>query len=301
MAKIKEGFKGERLVSMPEKLLEDYRKEPLIAPLYVRKIGYFPRVKYHYVQKNEGTNYAMLIYCTEGEGWYSIQGKTFTVHRNQYILIPPHVPYAFGEDEDNPWTIYWLHFEGELAKCFLPQRSGPVEILPGDYSRLQYRLHLFEEILNCFAMGYIKEYMIYASMCLHQFLASFMYIEQFRHSAIPTQKEYPFIAKVTHYMNENIHQNLTLEELATYFKYSPSHFSALFRKETGVSPIHYYIRLKIQKACEYIELSDLKLSEIATRLGFEDASYFSRIFTHVMGISPSRYRTQEVARRKTTN
>ena len=130
-------------------------------------------------------------------------------------------------------------------------------------------------------------------MCLHQFLASFIYIEQFRHSAIPTQKEYPFIAKVTHYMNENIHQNLTLEELATYFKYSPSHFSALFRKETGVSPIHYYIRLKIQKACEYIELSDLKLSEIATRLGFEDASYFSRIFTHVMGISPSRYRTQE--------
>ena len=105
MAKIKEGFKGERLVSMPEKLLEDYRKEPLIAPLYVRKIGYFPRVKYHYVQKNEGTNYAMLIYCTEGEGWYSIQGKTFTVHRNQYILIPPHVPYAFGADEDNPWTI----------------------------------------------------------------------------------------------------------------------------------------------------------------------------------------------------
>lgn len=52
MAKIKEGFKGERLVSMPEKLLEDYRKEPLIAPLYVRKIGYFPRVKYHYVQNN---------------------------------------------------------------------------------------------------------------------------------------------------------------------------------------------------------------------------------------------------------
>ena len=62
MAKIKEGFKGERLVSMPEKLLEDYRKEPLIAPLYVRKIGYFPRVKYHYVQKNEGTNYADLLY-----------------------------------------------------------------------------------------------------------------------------------------------------------------------------------------------------------------------------------------------
>lgn len=89
MAKIKEGFKGERLVSMPEKLLEDYRKEPLVSPLHVRKIGYFPRVKYHYVQKKEGTDYAMLIYCTEGRGWYSFQGKTFSVQRNQYILIPP--------------------------------------------------------------------------------------------------------------------------------------------------------------------------------------------------------------------
>ena len=215
-------------------------------------------------------------------------------------MIPPHLPYAFWADEADPWTIYWLHFKGKLAKHFLPPQPGPIDILPGTYSRLQDRMKLFEEIVNCFAMGYIKEYMIYASMCLYKFLASFVYIEQFRHSAIPTQKEYPFIAKVIHYMNENIHQNLSLEALATYFKYSPSHFSALFRKETGVSPIHYYIRLKIQKACEYIELSDLRLSEIATRLGFEDAAYFSRIFTHVMGVSPSRYRSQEVARRKAT-
>lgn len=291
---MKEGFKGERLVSLPEKLLADYRTEPLIAPLYVRKMGYFPQVKYHYVQKTEGTAYAMLIYCTEGKGWYRIGNHRYEVGKNQYLLIPPHMPYAFGADETDPWTIYWLHFEGTLANHFLPSRPDPQTILPGEHSRLQDRLQLFEEILNCFTMGYIKEYMVYASMCLYRFLASFIYLEQFRHSVIQTQKEYPFIARVTHYMNENIHQNLTLEDLAAYFKYSPSHFSALFRKETGVSPIHYYIRLKIQRACAYIELSDLKLNEIATRLGFEDAAYFSRTFTHIMGISPSRYRMQEV-------
>ena len=84
MVKIKEGFKGERFVSLPEELLASYRREPLINNLYVRKIGFFPRVKYHFLQKEHGCDYAMLIYCTEGKGWYRILGKQYTVEKYQY-------------------------------------------------------------------------------------------------------------------------------------------------------------------------------------------------------------------------
>ena len=101
MAKIKEGFKGERLVSLPEELLASYRREPLINNLYVRKIGFFPRVKYHFLQKEHGCDYAMLIYCTEGKGWYRILGKQYTVEKYQYIIIPPGIPYSFGADEED--------------------------------------------------------------------------------------------------------------------------------------------------------------------------------------------------------
>ncbi|MEG1544018.1 MAG: AraC family transcriptional regulator, partial [Tannerellaceae bacterium] len=261
MIKIKEGFKGERSISLPEKLLEEYSHEPLIGNLYVRKIGYFPKVKFHYVQKEAGCDYAMLIYCVDGKGWYSIHGKEYLVEKNQYILIPPGVPYSFRADEVDPWTIYWLHFRGTLTERFLPTHPAPKSILPGEYSRLQDRIRLFEEIYSCFAMGYIKEYMIYSSMCLYLFMASFNYLEQYRHTSIPSHKEYPFSSRVVHYMQENIESDLTLEQLAHYFKYSPSHFSMLFQKEAGVSPIHYFIRLKIQKACQYIELTNLKLNE----------------------------------------
>ena len=98
MVKIKEGFKGERFVSLPEELLASYRREPLINNLYVRKIGFFPRVKYHFLQKEHGCDYAMLIYCTEGKGWYRILGKQYTVEKYQYIIIPPGIPYSFGAD-----------------------------------------------------------------------------------------------------------------------------------------------------------------------------------------------------------
>lgn len=294
MAKLKEGFKGERFISLPEDLLVRYSKNPLIGNLYVRKIGFFPKVKYHYVQKDAGVDYAMLIYCTNGVGWYIIHGKKFEIAENQYIIIPPGIPYSFGADESNPWTIYWIHFKGKLISSFLPNNPAPRFILPGEHSRMQDRIQLFEEIYNSFAMGYTNEYLIYSSMCLYTFLASFVYLEQYRAIRIPNRKDESFSSHVIHYLQENIERTLNLQQIAGHFKYSPSHFSMLFQKETGVSPINYFIRLKIQKACQYIELTNLKLHEISTRLAFEEPAYFSRIFTKVMGISPSAYRKREL-------
>lgn len=293
MTRIKEGFKGERLVSLPEEILNGYRLMPLIGNLYIRKIGFFPSVKYHYIQKDKGCDYSMLIYCTSGRGWYKILGKEYVVEKNQYIIIPPGIPYSFGANEEDPWSIYWLHFQGKLQNQFLPLSPHPTTIAANEHSRLQDRLDLFEEIYNSFSMGYIKEYMTYSSMCLYQFLASFIYIDQYRHIAIPSQKTDSFSAKVIHYMNEYIHQKLSLGQLAEYFKYSPSHFSNLFQKETGVSPMEYFIHLKIQKACEYIELTSLKLNEISVKLGFEEPAYFSRIFNKIMGMSPTEYKKRE--------
>ena len=57
MPKIKEGFKAGLMLSILEDILQRYRENALIAPLYIRKMGYFPKVKYHYVQKDNSTNY----------------------------------------------------------------------------------------------------------------------------------------------------------------------------------------------------------------------------------------------------
>ena len=294
MIKIKEGFRGERLLSLPDDILRSYSRHPLIGSLYVRKIGFFPKVKYHYVQKNKGADYLMLIYCTAGKGWYEIGDKRYEVNANQFIILPKGVPYAFGANDNDPWSSYWIHFDGNLAEEFLSSTNVPSSIIPGKSSRLQDRLELFEEVYSNYSLDYIKEYMIQTSMCLYPLLSSFLYIEQFRHYKLAFVQEHSFSMQVIYYMKENIGNNLTLEQLATNFNYSSSHFSALFQKETGVSPINYYIQLKIQRACQYIELTNLKLFEIAEKVGFDEPAYFTRIFTKIRGISPSEYRAKEV-------
>ena len=295
MIKKKEGFKGERLVSLPEALLTKFSKNPLIENLYIRKMGFFPKVKFHAVEKEQGVYYYMLLYCVDGKGWYKIRDKKYTIAKNQYVIIPPNQPYEFGADESNPWTIYWFHFCGKLSSQFAFKSPNPVMVSSKDNSRIQDRIALFEELFSAFSMGYIEEYMCYTSMRLYTLLASFLYEEQYQYVIMPTAKEYPFFARVIHYMQENIDRNLTLDELAATFKYSTSHFSMLFHKEANASPINFFIQLKMQKACQYIEMTNYKINEIALKLGFDDPAYFSRIFTKTIGVSPSVYQKRELA------
>jgi YesN/AraC family two-component response regulator len=105
--------------------------------------------------------------------------------------------------------------------------------------------------------------------------------------------EQGFSQKVIYYMRENVENNLTLEQIAKHFNLSASHFSAIFQQKTGQSPIKYFISLKMEKACQYLELSSLKISDIYPKLGYQDGAYFSKIFSKTMGISPSMYRERE--------
>lgn len=139
-------------------------------------------------------------------------------------------------------------------------------------------------------LSFHSDHYCYASLCLFHFLASFKYVDQFRQIRKSDAHEYRFSEKVIYFMRENVEHNLTLEQLANHFGFSTSYFSARFQKETKQSPIKYFIALKIEKACQYLELSNMKICDIYLKLGFQDAAYFSRIFTKIMGISPTKYR-----------
>lgn len=292
MVRIKEGFSGERLLTLPLETLEKQARNAFIKQLYLRKIGYFPRVKFHYVNKTEGCPYSMLIHCVDGKGWCKINHQTYEINKNDFIFLPPNTPYVFGANEEKPWSIYWLHFEGELMTEFIPKTYHPMHLVNSETSRNAERTLLFEDLYKSFEMAYSPDYMRYTCICLYQYLSSFTLTEAFCYVRQP-QQSLCFSQRVIHYMKENIDKNFTLEELASYFNYSSSHFSTLFKQETGHSPIQFYIHIKIQHACKYMELTTLKLQTIAERLGFEDAAYFSRIFRKVMGMSPSKYRLLE--------
>ncbi len=290
MKKIKGGFQSERSLSLPDDVLSQYSHDPFLANLYIRKMGFFPRVACHYVEMPGGADYSMLVYCTEGKGTVRISHHTFSLQANQYIFIPAGKPYSLATGETDPWSIYWVQFCGAMSSHLIKGKTFPHDVRPADNSRIIDRLDLFEELFRCFAKASEPSFMYYASSMFYHFLGSLVYIEPFKSTDSETQCPQSFVDRSIRYMENCVHTNISLRQLANHFNYSPSHYSALFQREVGMAPINYFIRIKIRETCKYLRLTELKIVDIAHRFGFDDAAYYSRLFTKIMGLSPRNYR-----------
>lgn len=98
------------------------------------------------------------------------------------------------------------------------------------------------------------------------------------------------IQKSLVYIRKHIHQPVRIETLADLVCISKDHFIRLFKKEIGITPMHYINRKKIEKAQLLLVTEGLSIKEIAFQLSYEDHSYFNRLFKKLTGISPQEYR-----------
>ncbi len=98
------------------------------------------------------------------------------------------------------------------------------------------------------------------------------------------------IAPVLYYIEQNLHHNISLKELAKLAFLSESRFSRIFKEHTGTSPLQYVARRKTAKAVAALKNTNIPAGEIGTELGFDSLNYFSRFIKKHTGKSPSRIR-----------
>ncbi|MGB4658045.1 MAG: helix-turn-helix domain-containing protein [Mobilitalea sp.] len=94
------------------------------------------------------------------------------------------------------------------------------------------------------------------------------------------------------YIDSNFFEELTLAKLANKFSVESSYFSKIFRQETGSNLMLYIAQKRIDKAKEYMRDSSINLTEIAFMTGYEDYTYFNRVFRKMTGVSPRDYRSE---------
>ena len=292
MIKKKDGFLGERAVILPPMIIEMEENDPLVSSLYITDIGHYPMAEHHHRVRQEAIDQYVLIYCVDGSGWYVLKGQRYEVKRNQYFILPAGTPHEYGATEGERWTIYWVHFRGEHASVYAEGAQKPQEVKAAMNSNISNRNNIFEEILSTLHFGDGIEDLRYASSLLHYYLASLRYLRQYR----STVRYDGVVNAAIHYMKENVERHLTLQDVLDYVGYSSTRFSALFKKETGSSPLAYFNRLKIEYACQMLKTTDMHINQICYKVGIEDSLYFSRMFSKVMGMSPSEYRERHAHR-----
>ena len=289
--KKRDGFAGELLISIPQNVLAGAIQKGQILPhqLYVSHIGYLPKALYHYCQRPQGCVDNILFYCVQGKGYYTLDGHTFTLNPNQYVIVPAtDKPLVYWSDTEDPWSIYWVHFTSDALQAFnrayhIVPEQGP-QYIPHN----EKGIRIWEEMYENLSRGYSPENLMNTNLCLYHLIATFVFSQQQNQNSSSPEKA--IIRETIDYMKNNLDKTIRIEDFADLNKYSVSHFSKLFRLTTGMSPIEYFIHLKMQKACQLLYTEDSRVKQIAALLGYDDPYYFSRLFKKYMNTSPETYR-----------
>lgn len=105
------------------------------------------------------------------------------------------------------------------------------------------------------------------------------------------------ILNTLQYINEHFQENLSLVEVAAMVGFSRNYFCMLFKQETGKNFVDYLNNLRIDKAKGMLQCGNMKVYEVAERVGFRDYRYFCRIFRQYTGRQPASLKSQRVEKR----
>jgi len=289
-SKIKDGFLGQKMIVLPDSMKNELSENKICEPFYITDLGFYPNAQHHFRTRKKGAKQYIFIYCIEGKGKMKINDKAIDVKPNSYHIIHKNTPHEYKSKENEPWSIYWIHFTGKSSDA-LYQRYIEQRDTDGNVAFESSRIDVFNEIFLMYKSEYTVPKLEFANILGLKFISSFIYKK--KEFEVETTKHTNTVNSVIDFLIANLDKTYKSDEIAEQFNCSPSYLFNLFKKRTGYSLIHFFNLKKIQKACEYLKYTDLSIKEISYRVGIQDPLYFSRTFKKYFGLSPKDYRKEQ--------
>ena len=254
--------------------------------LIITWVGFYETAYGHFVER-ETTDEYIMHYCINGKGWIDVCGKKWAVNKGDSFFCNINEPHKYGSDNVDPWSVYWFHFKGQGVFTFLKlldvSNQSPIFHI-GEKSKVTA---LVNEIFDYLKRGYSLPYLIHASTCFQELLSYLVTIHMY--SNIKNIGDID-IENIMEIMLKNIYNDFSLQQFANSANLSIFHFIRKFKEKTGYSPIDYFNRLKIQKACELLDTTNKSIKEISILLSYSNQYYFSTCFKRISRYSPKKYR-----------
>lgn len=286
----REGFPGQHLFVLPAPVRSNATVHPLLRGLLVTDAGYFPKAEGHRAERPQGCSTHLLIVCLRGAGWLRPgSGRVQGAAAGDLIWLSADSPHSYGADADDPWTIVWAHFRGEEVSWWQRELGWTGQDAVAKFHTSPDRAASLglDNVYAKLERGYTIRNLLCASTALRSVFCSAI---ELSHGSGTIRTAAGRTAMVREEMSANPARAYRLAELAERAGLSVPHFSQLFRRQTGYSPIDFLLRERLRRACLLLDATSASVYTIASEVGFVDPYYFSRQFHRIMGLSPRAYR-----------
>lgn len=271
---------------VPHFVVNALASHPLSDDLYIHGVGYYPKARGHQMARGSHEDH-LVLYCGNGKGRVLVGRHEQVVNKGDLVVLPKGVSHEYKADHRDPWSLYWVHFDGQQSQAFVDHLALPAGtyVVPvGIHPKL---LADFDALLSVRSTGYHMNAFIHASQVLKQCLT---YLALLTTSRVRQSGHFLDLQAIQALMEQHLHSELDLDALADQAQLSKFHFSKRYKALTGYSPIQHFIHLKMERACYLLDVSEQSVGDVAQALGYEDSHYFSRLFRKVTGVSPTAYR-----------
>ena len=225
-----------------------------------------------------------FYFVTDGKCSVTVNGKEYIVHGGQWVFIPSGASHSYHNIEGCTFEKYWLHFDLYPSADLFEMLDLPYLVeVPKDSAVYQ----LFEQAANAVRSDSVTD-RIHLKTCLLALIGA--YIDLAHPDGVFVEKTDNRIDQILRYINNNLDKPLSVTDLAEQFHLHPTHFIRFFKEKTGQTPANYIRIRRLETAKILLESTDLYISAIMEKIGFNDESQFSKQFKKYYSLSPRNYR-----------
>ncbi|SFJ01579.1 AraC family transcriptional regulator, L-rhamnose operon regulatory protein RhaS [Paenibacillus sp. UNC496MF] len=255
-------------------------------------------------------DFVEIIYVTEGRGIHLFQDRAFPVREGDIFIIHRHVPHGYKRLPNTPFTVNNVifdpgFFDRELAHMagvtafvdfyyvepFLRERSrSPAIMNLGKPERIE-AISILDRLVRedaereahyeLMARTHLLQLFVYLSRCCDRWA---------KKPAAPVRDEEELLRMACAFTKRHYAQPIGLEQISRMCGLSQTTFTTKFKRHLGLTFIEYRNRVRLEEAKTLLETSPAKIMAVALEVGFEDLSFFNRLFKREFGLTPSEHR-----------
>jgi AraC-like DNA-binding protein len=245
----------------------------------------------------------LIHYIADGQFWHRLHNQTYLARRGTVVLMDLREPAAYGNSGPGIATVLWVCFGGKDMPHLFAELNADKRPLFEEVDSVRFELLLKDliELTRAKPDGYEPKAAGLLTLLLAELFAVRDAEGEFDIGLVQLPKRKAVLSNGVRdsirYMARFFDSALDLKKLSGVAGLSMYHFVRVFRRETGMSPMHYLNAYRIEKAKQVLATSNHPLVQIGQMVGIASPFKFSRLFHKLVGTTPSQFRARAMRRK----